>query len=395
MRVRWLLLLLCGSVLLAQSELNRAWDLAGSGHPAEAIQILRSLVTASPQNADARLLLGNLLMEAGDQEGSLNELNAAVKLRPRSSDAENSLGEAYRKFGNNGAARAAFEKAVALKPDSGIAQLNLGQSLLVAGESVNAANHLDRAIRLLGKTDDAADAHYLRAKIDMAQNKAHEAAAQLEQAVAIRPHFAEAWSDLGQARRTLLDDAGALLAWQRAVEANPEDAIAQYRLGAEYLRQGNPPQAVAHLEKSLQLNPTDQSTLNSLQIALRQNNQGEEANRIKQKLTELLREKDQQNQNHLAAVKLNNEGATLEKSGDLGGALARYSEALRLYPEHNGIRINHAVALLRLGRWSEGLDELHEASLRDPANAEIKAALNDALKQAPRNATPSWAQNAP
>jgi predicted Zn-dependent protease len=55
-----------------------------------------------------------------------------------------------------------------------------------------------------------------------------------------------------------------------------------------------------------------------------------------------------------------------------------------------GIRVNYAVALLRLGRWTEGLQELHEASLRDPNDAKIKAALQDALSQVPANLRPDW-----
>ncbi len=313
-----------------------------------------------------------------------------MHLRPRSEVAENALGEAYRKFGETAAAQAAFEKAIALKPDYGIGQLNLGQALLVKGDAAGAARHLDRAIALLGRNDDAADAHYLRAKLFSAQNQSKQAVAQLEQAVAIRPKFAEAWSDLGHARTSMLDDAGALAALERAVAANPGDAVAQYRLGAEYLQEGKAHAAVAHLRIAYERNPTDQSTLNALQTALRQDGDIAGANRVKEQLAELLRERDRINQNKLAAVRLNNEGAALEKSGDLRGALAKYREASRLDPDHNGIRVNYAVALLRLGEWTEGLNQLHAALERDPNNAQLKSALKDALAQAPPALVPKW-----
>jgi tetratricopeptide (TPR) repeat protein len=381
------------AVLFAQQPLDRAWQLAANGQREQAVQVLHAFIKTNPENADARLLLGSLLMEAGDKTESIEQLSTAVRLRPRSAEAENALGEAYNKFGNTRAARSAFEKAVALKPDYGIAQSNLGQTLLTSNEPAKAADHLDSAIRLLGRSDDAADARYLRAKVYSAQNQPKQAAAQLEQAVALRPKFAEAWSDLGQARRAALDDAGALAAFEHAVAANPKGAIAQYRLGAEYLRQSKPRLAVEHLQKAYQLNSTDQSTLNALQMALRQDGRPEEANQIKVKLAELLREKDKENQNHLNAVRLNNEGAAAEKSGDLRAALEKYREASQLYPEHVGIRVNYAVALLRLGQWTTGLDELHEALLRDPENQKIKATLKDALAQAPPNVTPKWKQD--
>jgi tetratricopeptide (TPR) repeat protein len=392
MIVRFSLGLVCAALLLAQQPLDRAWQLTANGRPAEAIAILQRLVAVEPNNADARLLLGSLLMEQNKKTESIAQLTAAVRLRPKSDEAQNALGEAYTKFGDTADARVAFEKAVALKPTSGIAQSNLGQALLAAGDAKAAAQHLDQAIHLLGKTDDAADAHYLRAKLYTQDEDTQQAVTHLEQAVAIRPNFAAAWSDLGQARRTLQDDPGALAAFERAVASDPRDSVALYRLGAEYLRQDKPHLAVESLDKAYRLTPEDQSTLNALQTALRRDGNPEAADRIKKQLTDLLRDKDRVNQNHLAGVKLNNEGSDLEKAGNLPGALAKYREAARLYPEHAGIRTNYGVALLRLGEWTEGLEELHQALLNDPKNEHLRAVLKDALAQAPPAAIPAWSK---
>jgi tetratricopeptide (TPR) repeat protein len=392
--MRWLFVVgfACAALVAAQQQsLDRAWDLASKGQRTEAIRLLQELVKTEPGNADVHLLLGSLLMEEGQREVCIEQLTAGVKLAPRSAQAQNALGEAYHKFGDTAAARTAFEKAVALEPNFGIGQLNLGQTLLTAGDVEAGAQHLDRAIRLLGRTDEAADAHYLRAKIYTAKGDAAAASAQLSQAVTIRPSFAEAWSDLGQARRTTLDDAGALAAFERAVTSNPQDAVAQYRLGAEYLRQKKTAPAIEHLQRAYQINPSDQSTMNALQMAFRQAGRLQEADEVKRRLADLLHEKDKSNQNHLTAVRLNNEGADWEKKGDLTAALAKYREAAQLYPEHVGIHVNYAVALLRLGQWTTGLDEMHSALQLDPGNERIKTALKDALAQAPRNAIPAWA----
>jgi len=170
----------------------------------------------------------------------------------------------------------------------------------------------------------------------------------------------------------------------------PTDAVAQYRLGAEYLRQDKAHLAVEHLQQAYQANPDDQSTLNSLQMALREDGQPEQAAAIKRKLSELLRKRDEVNQNRLKAVQLNNEGAALQKEGNLAGALEKYRAASILDPKHVGIRVNYAVALLRLGHWTEGLTELHDALIQDPGNAELRTALNDALRQAPPGLIPQW-----
>src|SRR6185295_8811557 len=149
------------------------------------------------------------------------------------------------------------------------------------------------------------------------------------------------------------------------------------------LRRGKAHVAVAHLKESFHLNPANQSTLYSLQLALRQDGQLEEAKRIKEKLGELLRKIDKESQDAFVALRLNNEGAALEKNGDMQGASEKYKAALALDPNHVGIRVNYSVALLRIGRWADGISELREALRKNPDNAQVKAALDDALEQAP------------
>jgi protein O-GlcNAc transferase len=382
--MRWLAALACAGFLLAQRPpVEGAWDLLAKGQRKEAIRLLHEIVKTHPRDADARLLLGSVLMEEGEREESIAQLTEAVRLRPKSAEAQNALGEAFNSFGNPKAARGPFEKAVELNPRLAQARVNLGMVLLEAGAFEEAARHLDRGIELLGQTADAAYPHYLRAKVYTEQSDVEKAAAQLKLAVGLRPDFAEAWSDLGEARKTLLDDAGALAAFERAVAISPEDGVAQTRLGLEYLNQGKAHMAVEHLQVAARLDPENQTTLYNLQRALREDGCTEEADQVKKKLAELLRAKDRSDQNLLVGIQLNSQGAELEKGGNLRAALEKYRAALELYPEHVGIRTNFAVALLRLGHWSEGLAQLREALRRDPDNVTLKAALDDALAQAP------------
>jgi len=372
-------------VLLAQRPpVEDAWDLLSKGERAQAIRLLDEIIKANPRDADARLLLGSVLAEQGERSESIAQLSEGVRLRPQSAEAHNALGEAFNTFHDLRAAQGEFDKAVALDPGFAQAQVNLGLVLVDSGAFAAAAAHLDRAIAILGHAPDAAHPLYLRAKVFTEQNEVEKAAAQLQQAVSLRPDFVEAWSDLGQARKTLLDDAGALTAFERAVELSPDDAVAQYRLGAEYLRNARLPAAIQHLREALRLDPENQSTLYSLQSALREDGQLEQAQQLRRKLAELLRKKDKASENALTAVQLNNQGAGLEKSGNLRGALEKYRAALDLYPQHVGIRVNVAAALLRLGQWSQGISELREALRRDPGNAVVKEALAHALKASNR-----------
>lgn len=385
MRTRPLQLLVVSACLLGaqQTPLDRAWDLLAQGKRAEAKAEAARVSAALPKEGEPRLMLGSILAEEGNFTEALPQLQEAVRLMPASAVAQNALGEAYQAVGDSKTARAAFENAVRLDGSLGAAHANLGQVLLETGDSAAAVKHLDRAIALLGQSPDAAHSQYLRARIYADQEEPEKAVALLKQAVALQPDFAEAWSDLGQAHKSLREYAPAFAAFERSVRLDPGNAVSQYRLGAEYLRLRKPHEAVSHLQESFRLNPRNQSTLYSLQLALRQDGQAEEAERVKQKLAELLRGIDRESQAAFTALRMNNEGAVLEKAGKLQDALEKYRAAVALDPGHTGIRVNHGVLLLRLGRWAEGLTELREALRRDPNNTQAKAALADALEQAP------------
>jgi protein O-GlcNAc transferase len=385
-KARWLqasLAIACATLAIAQKPaVETAWQLLAQGKRDQAVTLLRDLIHADPRNADALLLLGSVLMESGERTESIAQLGEAVRLLPKSADAHNALGEAYNAFGETTAARPEFERAVELDPRHAQAHANLAAILVEQGDAQGAIPHLDQAIRLFGDRPDAAEPHYLRAKIYSQERDTVKAAAELQQAVALRPDFAEAWSDLGDARKNQSDSKGALSAFRRAVELSPGDAVAQARLGALLLDTGAAHEAVEHLDIAVRLDPKNQSALNALQRALRQDGQLEQADAAKKKLAELLRERDEADQKLVAALEINNRGAELEKIGDVHGALEKYRAALELLPGHVGVRVNLAVALLKLGQWEEGISQMREALRREPGNAKLQKALEDALAQA-------------
>jgi tetratricopeptide (TPR) repeat protein len=380
-------------LLQSNATVEQAWQLAARGDRSGAESVLQKLLAADSKNSDARLLYGNLLAEEGKKEEAIAELKTAVSQRPQSAEAWNSLGEAYSRFDRKREALDAFNKAVLADAKFGIAQSNLAQSLYESGQKDTAKEHAERAVALLGASKDAADAVYLLGKISLDSGDARKAANQFAKAVQLRPDFASAWSDLGQAKKLLLDGPGAVAAFAQAVKLDAEDAVAQYRLGAEYLRQDKPADALGPLETAARVNGEDQSILNALATALQRLGRVDEAAQTRRKLADVIRRRDLASQNALSALRLNNQGAELEKSGKLTEALDLYKEAVALNSKHAGIRVNYAVALLRLGQWREGLEQMHQAQELDPGNAQIETALKDAISQAPASELPGWARS--
>jgi len=368
-------------LLLQQNPLDEAWRLLEAQRRPQAVALLRRLVETRPTDAEPRLMLGALLSEEGHRE-ALVYLKDAVRLRPQSAEAHHAYGEALRAFNELAPARAEFARAVELKPTFAQARSDYGRALLEAGSQAEALPQLERAIALFGAQADAAEPLYLRGRIQLDQGHFDQAADSLSRAVRLRPDFSEAWCELGEARRKL-ERPDALAAFEKAVQTDPENAIARRRLGLELFRARRAADATPHLRAALRLAPTDQSAANTLLLALRQQGLSEEAAQVKERLVEMLRRIDRDSQREFNALRLNNDAVALEKQGNLAQAAEKYQQALDLDPTHNGIRVNLAVALLRLGRWQPGLDLLREALARDPNNAQIRAALADAERQQP------------
>jgi len=365
-----------------QTPLERAQALLSRGANADAVVVLRQVVTDDPRNVDAHLLLGTALALIGERGESINQMAVAVQLRPDSASAHNQYGMVLSRFIEVKAARQEFEKALALNPALAEAHVNLSLILAQAGELTAAGDHLDRAIKLQGDVAAAAQTHYLRAKIWGAQNQIDKSIDELEKSIQLRPEYAEAWSDLGGMRRLSLDSDGAVQALEKAVALNPHDSTAQYRLGQVFLQDGETAKALDHLKIALLGDPSDVAALYSLDRALRKAGKLEEAKPIEKQLAELRAKSDRASTVALAASRLNDEGIAMEKSGDVRAALAKYRAALDLDPTGTGFQLNYGLALCRLGRWEDAIAELREVLRLDQNNQEAAKALYIAIDQA-------------
>jgi tetratricopeptide (TPR) repeat protein len=378
------ILVLLLSLLISAGEapepsITHARELLAQGSYAVAIQELRGIVKASPDNPDARLLLGSALAAEGQRGESIQQLTEAVRLKPDWALAYNALGFALSRFAEMEAAQGALERAVELEPGFAEAHINLALVLAQRGNLQRASEHLDRAIQIQGDHPAAAYAFYLKGKIDSQQNEFDKAVADLQNATRLRTDFAEAWLALGLARRVALDSPGALRAFEHAALLAPRDPAAQYHLGLEYLQNGQPQPAVVHLRQSLDSNPGDKAALYNLQRALRQDGQPEEAHRLEPRIQQLIEQASRSNENSFLAAKLDSEGVDLEKAGNLRLAINKYREALELYPNHDGFRLNYGLALCRAGQWEAGIAEIREVLHHNPDNAEATRALYLAL----------------
>jgi tetratricopeptide (TPR) repeat protein len=370
---------------LASGQIAVAKKLLAQGRPEQAISLLRALVTAHPEDGDAHLLLGIALSAIPRRDEALQQLERGVALEPGSAVAWFSLGNAEARFADTIAARKAFETAVKLDPKFFPAHISLALVLAQQNQLEAARVNLMEAIRLIGDRPSAAHAHFLLAQLLIQQGHPHQALAELDAAVTLRPGYAEAYLNAGMIRKHLLQDQAAAADFRKAAEISPQDAEAQYQLGSTYLRLGAASEAVEPLRKTVAMRPGDRKALYQLCRALQRAGRKEDALSCQKKLSILVRV-ELATADHLAeAGQLNNEGIQLEKSGNPAAAIGKYQQAVELDPNQAVFRRNLALALCRQGRWNECGAELKKVLKQNPNDSEATRMLYIALDRAARN----------
>jgi protein O-GlcNAc transferase len=381
-------LVAAGTICFAESSaLEAVRRLLTDGKRDLAVELLHNIIKKDPANFDAKILLGTTLAIEGARSESIRIVSEAVQLRPQSAAAHNVLGTTLSRFLETADAKKAFEKALALDPRFAEAHVNLALLLAQEGNLEAAGDHVDHALVLQRNTPASAYSHYLRATIWATQARFEKADKELEKAVRVRPGYAEAWSDLGWARRQLSDDSGARTAFEKAVALNPKDPLAQYRLGTAYLREGKAERAVPHLQEALTMGGADKATLYNLELALRKAGREEESLAVNAQMRNQLQASRQSTENGLQVTNINIEGIELEKQGDIHGAILKYRAALELDPTATGVRLNYGLALCRLRRWKEGIAEIQEVLRLDPNNEEASRDFYIAKEQAQADST--------
>jgi len=159
--------------------------------------------------------------------------------------------------------------------------------------------------------------------------------------------------------------------WLHTIALNPECFICHTNLGNELLVSGRTAEAVAHLERSLEIKPDAIPTLlNLARVEDERGQPGKAAERLRAALA--LDPSDTEIRVHL--------GTVYAQAGRLEDAIREFREALRTpsdvdFLAHNGL----GVALVRSGRVEEGIGHLRECVRLRPDYERGRANLETVL----------------
>jgi len=213
--------------------------LAQEGYWQNSETLFRHALAVTRDNSIAEHNLGSYLM---DQPGRLPEatehLQAALRINPDSPSAHSDLGSALAKSGQLQEAIGEFQTAMRLNPNSPIVAENLKKAQSEARKN-------------------PAETHYNDGVDRLREGRARDAATEFEEALKLRPDYAEAEDNLGIALTQVLGrESEAREHFAVAVKLDPSSAKAHYNLGVALSQiPGRLPEAIRELETAYRLKP--------------------------------------------------------------------------------------------------------------------------------------------
>jgi tetratricopeptide (TPR) repeat protein len=217
----------------------------------------------------------------------------------------------------------------------------------------------------LACTSDNLVAHLDLGEALVEQGRTDEAIGQFQQALQIRPGYAETYYNLGNALLQQGRVNEAIGQFQQALQIKPGYADARFNLGVALVRKGNVDQAIAQFQQAVQIKPDDTQARLALGNALLQQGQAGEA------ITHFQAAVQIEPGNAEARCDL---GAALFRQGNVDEAIAQFQKALELKPGMAEAHLNLGSALVKKGNVNEAITHFQKALAIQPDNVEV---LND------------------
>jgi len=226
--------------------------------------LCRYTITHNPGCSMLHNNLGNALLEKGQVDEAIAELQKALEINPNYAGAHSNLGNALLHEKREDEAIIECQKALEIDPNIAQADYNLGNALFQKGQADEAMAHYQKALEI---NPDYFQASYNLGTVLYQKGQVDEAIAQFQKVLEINPGDAEAHNNLGVAlfQKGQVDEA--IEQYQKALEINPNNEVAHSNLGNVFLQKGRLDDAIAQFQEALRLNPHDSDAQKNLATA--------------------------------------------------------------------------------------------------------------------------------
>jgi len=206
-----------------------------TGHPAAAVELIRSSLKKDTCSVDGYCNLGLALKRAGDPNAAEQAYRKAIQIDPMVVEAHVNLGVLLRELQRSDDAREAFLTAISLTPKDGAIWSNLGILELQANRADKAIEHFREASRL--EPDNPQILGNLAGALAEVQEYG-EALEILQRAVDLDTSSAEVFYNIGRCHYALGSVSLAIANYRKAIELDLGFAAAHHNLAHALLADG-------------------------------------------------------------------------------------------------------------------------------------------------------------
>lgn len=327
------------SSLTAEEHIQRAKDFEGKNETKAATIELKNAAEKSPDNAEVRLLLGQLYVQSGQGEAAEKELLRARELGIRSETILPLLGTALIQ-------QNAFQKVLDdIHPQPDFSNLNLSRIQSLRADALIGLGKVEAGCALY-KDANAIDTNNLIAYHGLAAcawiaDKRDEAVQWLDKALAMSPNDAVTLRLLGQRSIESGKFDQAIDYFKRSIASSPSAIATHTQLGILYLMQNRADLARTEAKNIRAILPKHPDADYLDAFALYQGKNNAEALSLIQQALKI-------SSNTPAYLML--QGTILLDQGSLGQAQQAFARVLQQQPGHLAARKLQALAALRIGQ---------------------------------------------
>lgn len=222
------------------------------GRLKKAESLLRQILQANPDHADANHLLGVIAIQHGQYRHAIQLISLAIRLNPGAAMYHSNLAYALHADNRLAEALSACDAAIRIGPVFPEIFFNRGNILCALGRLQEAEASYEQAIRL---RPDYADAHYKRANTLLSAGRINEAEAAYRRVVELNPAHAGAYNNLAVVLANSGRPADALVACDQAIRIRPEYAQAYTCRSDALRRMGRLSEAMRSCDRAIEMEP--------------------------------------------------------------------------------------------------------------------------------------------
>lgn len=332
------------------------------GKRVEAAQLNQQLLKDNPKDTDAKGLEATFLLEKGDVNRAISELQAVVTSAPENPVARFYLGRAYAAKGQWEESRQMFQKAIELRTDYLQARIALAQLEVTHGE-YDAA--LKASAQVLALDRNNVNAKLIESAALMGQKKFTDSREMLNAMLKLNPNSPDVLFQLGVVNLSENQFKDAEADFRKSYELNPTNLRGLMGLVETAMAQDKTDQALQLLRTESAKMPGRLDVLMQLGNTAVRLGRWDDAIGSYQKVLDVL-DKNAKAARGDVLVRM---GETYRRKGDSQNAIVCLQKARQELPENTVVLATLALVLDAAGRWPDA-QQVYQATIKmDPNNA--------------------------